>query len=197
VATEQELVCFILLGRSPTMRELGGQDTYSFFPPHIQIYAEDRYLGDATVLTSIYELAMSTWNLEAPARIAKTAARIAAKEVLASAIDEQDAALGALTRIILIGMMERPDFRRWETLPRWLAVARLSCPADLSSFDVRFQGGRGGSGSVIHVQQPLLRRGNVFFSFVRDLPALNGIERTQEIDQSMQKPLSVRNEIRE
>lgn len=192
--SEYELVCFFLLGRSPTMRELRGQYSHSFFPPQIQIYTGNRHLGDARILTNINSLAMTTWNLEAPARIAKTAARIAAKEVLASAVDEQDAALGALTRIILIGMMERPDFRRWETLPRWLAVARLSCPADLTSFDVKLQGGGSGSATVLHVQKPLLRRGKVFFSFVRDLPGFNGVGLREESDQSPAKAISLPSE---
>jgi len=180
--TERELVCFFLLGRSPSMRELRGESSHSFFPPRIQLYGEGRHLGDATVLSSVYDLAFSTWNLEAPARLAKMVARIAAKEAVARKIEEQDAALGALARIVLIGMLERPDFRRWETLPRWLAVARVPYPEGLTSFEVRLHGEGIPVGTTYPVQRPLVQHGNVVFSFVRDLPGFNSGKRDKEID---------------
>jgi hypothetical protein len=181
-ADEQELVCFFLLGHSPSMRELRGDYYSSFSPPQIQIYAGDRYLGDASVLTSVHSLALTTWNLEAPARIAKMAARIAAKETIARSIEKEDAALGALTRIILIGMLERPDYRRWETLPRWLAVARIPYSDELSSFDIRLHGDGVAVETRISVQRPLVQRGKVIFSFVRDLPEFNSKTMHKEID---------------
>ncbi len=178
----RELVCFFLLGRSPSMREVRGEYNSSFSPPRIRIYAGGHHLGDAVILTNVQGLAINTWNIEAPARIAKMAARIAAKEVVARQIEEQDEALGALARIILIGLLERPDFRRWETLPHWLAVARLPFPDGLSSFDVRLQGAGIILGATIPVQQPFVQRGNVIFSFVRDLPKFNSLEMNKEID---------------
>lgn len=180
--TERELVCFFLLGRSPSMGELRGEYVNFFHPPWIQLYGDGRHLGDATILTSVHDLALTTWNLGTPARLAKMAARIAAKEVVAREIEEQDAALGALTRIILIGMLERPDFRRWETLPRWLAVARVPYPADLTSFDVRLHGEGIPVGTTLLVQRPLVQHGNVVFSFVRDLPGFNSRKINKEID---------------
>lgn len=176
VAAEQELVCFFLLGHSPTMREVRGSYSRHHLPPRIKLYDSDRYLGDAAILTSISELALTTWRLGAAARIAKSAARIAAKEATARAFAKQNDAMGAVARIILIGMLERPDFRRWETLPRWLAVARVSCSPELTSFDVRLEGGEYGPETKVTVQRPLVRRGNVFFSFVRDLPGFNSSE---------------------
>lgn len=178
----QELICFFLIGSSPSMRDVRSTRNDSFSSPQITIYAKGKSLGKATILGSIYNLAVTTWNVEAPARLAKMVARIAAKEAMAVAIEQQDEALGALARIILIGMLERPDFRRWETLPRWLGVARLPCPADLSSFDVHIQGGEHSTENTITVQQPFIRRGNVFFSFVRDLPGFNALKMKKEID---------------
>ncbi len=178
-ATGQELVCFFLLGHSPTMREVRNSQSHFFLPPRIKLYDGDHYLGEGTVLTSTADLALTTWRLGAAARFAKSAARIAAKEATARALDEQDEALGALARIILIGLLERPDFRRWETLPRWLAVARVPCSSDLSSFDVRFEGGGYGPDTVITVQRPLVKKGNVFYSFVRDLPGFNTAEKLE------------------
>jgi len=173
IAAEQELVCFFLLGHSPTMREVRNSYSRHSIPPLIKLYDGDRYLGDGAILTSSSELALTTWRLGAAARIVKSAARIAAKEATARAIEKQDEALGAIARIILIGLLERPDFRRWETLPRWLAIARVSCSPELTSFDVRLEGGDYGTGTTITVQRPLVRRGKVFFSFVRDIPGFN------------------------
>ncbi len=171
--TERELVCFFLLGRSPSIRELRGENFSAYSPPRIQLYADDRYLGEATVLSNVYDLALTTWNIEAPARIAKMAARIAAKEIIAQEVEKQDAALGALTRIILIGMLERPDFRRWETLPRWLAVARVPYPDEYTGFTVKLSGSAASSASTMQIHNPLVQRGNIVFSFVRDLPGFN------------------------
>ena len=180
---ERELVCFFLLGRSPSMRDV--RANYSnFYPPRIQLYAGAKHLGDATILTSVHSLALTTWNLEGPARIAKMAARIAAKEVLARKLEKQDEALGALARIILIGFLERPDFRRWETLPLWLAVARVPYPEDLVSFDIKLHGEGIAMGTGLTVQTPLIQRGNVVFSFVRDLPGFNERKVNKEIDKS-------------
>jgi tetratricopeptide (TPR) repeat protein len=177
----RELVCFFLLGRSPSMRDV--RANYSnYYPPRIQLYAGETHLGDARILTSVHNMAISTWNIEGPARIAKTAARIAAKEVLARKLEKQDEALGALARIILIGLLERPDFRRWETLPLWLAVARVPYPEDLVSFDIRLNGQGIPMGTGITVDQPLVQRGNVVFSFVRDLPDFNKRKMNKEID---------------
>ncbi len=170
---QQELVCFVLLGHSPTGMEMRGQFDMTFYQPVIRIYAENKYLGDATVLTSISRLAFTTWNLESSARIAKMAARIAAKEAMARSLEDQDALLGALTRIILIGMLEGPDLRRWETLPRWLAVARIPYSGELTALEVRFSGTVPGIGENIRVQRPLVKRGNILFTFVRDLPGFN------------------------
>lgn len=179
---QHELVCFFLIGRSPTMREVRKEGDSSFLSPQIKLFAGGKLLGNATILTNVYSLARITWNLDAPTRIAKMAARIAAKEAIAVAIEKKDAALGALTRIILIGMLEDPDLRRWETLPHWLAVAKVPCPANLTSFDVTIQGGENITGYTLTVQQPVVRRGNVYFSFVRDLPGFNSIKIKKEID---------------
>ncbi len=177
----RELVCFFLLGRSPSMRDVRANYSH-YYPPRIQLYAGRTHLGDASILTSVHTLAISTWNIEGPARIAKTAARIAAKEVLARKLEKQDEALGALARIILIGLLERPDFRRWETLPLWLAVARVPYPGDLGSLEVRLTGQGVPMGTSITVDQPMVQRGNVVFSFVRDLPDFNKRKMNKEID---------------
>lgn len=177
-----ELICFFLIGSSPSMRDIRRTVNDSFSPPQISIYVNGAMLGEAAILDNIYTLAVKSWNVEAPARVAKMAARIAAKEAMAVTLEHQDETLGALARIVLIGMLERPDFRRWETLPHWLGIARVPCPADLTSFDVHVQEGGQITESSIPVQRPLVRRGNIFFSFVRDLPGFNSLTVKKEID---------------
>ena len=73
-------------------------------------------------------------------------------------------------RLILVGILEQPDLRRWETLPRWLQVARVPCPADLTSFDVVFKNHQGVTTRTVSVTEPLARRRNTFVSYCRDLP---------------------------
>lgn len=178
--TDRELVCFFFLGRSPSMHEVRGDYRYSFSPPRIQIYANEQYLGDAAILTSVQDLAMRTWNIEAPARMAKMAARIAAKETLARQFHGRNGDMGALIRLILIGLLEQQDFRRWETLPQWLAVARVPFPMGCSAFDVKVQSSGTTTGTTIAVRHPVVQRGNVVFSFVRDLPGFNSVKMNKE-----------------
>jgi hypothetical protein len=72
--------------------------------------------------------------------------------------------------------MERPDIRRWETLPRWLQVARVPCPPDLDSFDVVLKTFNGVTIRTIHVEKPITRRRNTFVSFCRDIvPAASSV----------------------
>ncbi len=96
--------------------------------------------------------------------MAKDAARIATKEAIASTLESQNDGLGDLVRFLLFAM-EAPDNRRWETLPRWLAVARVPCPAGLEHYTVVFNNGA----PPKTVTQPLARRGNLLISFCRDL----------------------------
>ena len=57
----------------------------------------------------------------------------------------------------------------WETLPRYLQVARVTCPTDLTEFDLVFKTSGGSTVRTMHITQPIQRRRNILVSIVRDL----------------------------
>ena len=165
-----ELVCFILLGgmRGTAIRPAGHLVDK---PLHAEIRAGGQLLGRSHNLSDALDLAFTTEQKQAAKKLAKTAARVAVKETVAYQIERENEVLGELVRLILIGLFEQPDTRRWETLPRWLQVARVPCPADLSSFDVDIKNSAGATVRHLTVTQPLTHRHRTFVSVVRDLPS--------------------------
>lgn len=132
-----------------------------------EIYARGQFLGTARVLTDIASLRELHQEKMAGRRMAKTVARIALKEAIAGAIAVHNKDLGDTVRFLLFAM-ETPDGRTWRTLPRLLAVARVPCPADLTSFDVVFRSYRGTR--RITVLAPMARKDRAIVSFCRDVP---------------------------
>jgi hypothetical protein len=162
-----ELVCFVFAGRSPhgetVSRPYAGAETYA------EIYAGGKMLGRSYILADTVDLAFTTEQKEAIRKMVKTAARIAAKETISYQIEQNNELLGALVRLVLIGFLEQPDVRRWETLPRWLQVARVPCPPDLKEFEVVFRNTYGVETRRVTVTHPLIRRRATFVSFCRDI----------------------------
>ncbi len=161
-AAGMELVVFVAMGRLPPG---DASDADEGEPaPAAEIFAGERRLGAARVFNSTARLLEDTKARLAAIQMAKDAARIAAKEAIASTLESQNDGLGDLVRFLLFAM-EAPDNRRWETLPRWLAVARVPCPAGLENYTVVFNNGA----PPKTITQPLARQGNLFISFCRDL----------------------------
>jgi tetratricopeptide (TPR) repeat protein len=161
-----ELVCFIAMGRMPT-GEIHG-DFYSRFPPYAEIYHNDEYLGRSYPFANTAALMDESQRRLAAIQLAKDATRIATKVAIAETMKQQNDALGALIFLALFAM-EAPDTRCWETLPLWLEVARVPCPADLKSFTVVFKSATGAILGKKVISAPLSRRGNIFISFCRDV----------------------------
>ncbi|MFH0907252.1 MAG: hypothetical protein V1929_00615 [bacterium] len=166
----QELVCFVMTGRSPRGSDLQqghrwAADTASF----AEIRHEGQVLGRSYTLADTVDLAFTTEQKEAVRKMIKTAARVAAKETIAHQVEQNDELLGALVRLVLIGMLEQPDLRRWETLPRYLQVARVPCPPDLKEFDVVFKSSNGGETGRQHITNPITHRRRMYVSFCRDI----------------------------
>ena len=167
----RELVCFVMAGRSPRGEDLENNLRGLELPVYAEIRAGDRVLGRSYTLTDIHALAYATAQKDALRKAAKTAARIALKETVAHQVGKNDEMLGALVGLVLIGIFEQPDYRRWETLPRWLQVARVPCPTDLTEFDVIFRNSGGAEISRKHMTGPFPRNGHVQVVVVRDVPS--------------------------
>lgn len=165
-----ELVCFVLLDRAPRGYDRWSDHWRPGLPTYATLSCNGQELGRSFNLSDTVELAFTTDQLEALRKAAKSVSRVVLKEVIAGQVEQKDEALGELVRFILIGLLEQPDVRRWETLPRWLQVARVPCPPDLTSFDVQLKNAAGYTYRTIHVEKPIMRRRNTFVSFCRDLP---------------------------
>ncbi len=150
-----ELVCFFGLGRM-----LSGSAWEE--PPRVEIHTRGARLGAGWVLAHTTRLMAESESRMAARRFSKTVARIAVKESIASALERENEAVGALARLILFSM-ETPDLRCWETLPKWMGVARVPCPADLTSFELRVSNGR-----TITVSSRIARRDRTFVAVCRD-----------------------------
>lgn len=161
-----ELVCFITLGRMP-VGEIQN-DFYAQLPPYAEIYCNETYLGRSYPLANTAALMEASQRRLAAIQLAKDATRIATKAAISEAVKQQNDTLGALVFLALFAM-EAPDDRCWETLPLWLEVARVPCPADLQSYTVVFKSAAGATLGHKVVTTPLTRRGPIFISFCRDL----------------------------
>ena len=172
-----ELVCFVLLGRSAKGADAWDPNWKPGQPMYAEIYCKGERLGRSYNLADTVDLAFATDQIEAVRKMIKTVGRVAVKEAIASSIEANDnELLGELVRFVLIGLLERPDVRRWETLPRWLQVARVPCPPDLESFDVVLKTFNGVTIRTLHVEKPISRRRNTFVSFCRDIvPATSAV----------------------
>lgn len=165
-----ELVCFVMMGHAPRGGQVWKDDFDLSGTGYAEIYAGDRLLGRSYTLTDTMDLAFTTEQKEMAKRMVKSVARIAAKESIAYQIEKDNQLLGELVRFVLIGLLEQPDTRRWETLPRYLQVARVPCPPDLSHFTIVYRSSSGVERRREELSAPLQRRGNLLVSFCRDLP---------------------------
>ncbi len=166
-----ELVCFVSIGRAPRETDTWGEQWKAGSPMYAEIYHKGKLLGRSYNLADTVEMAFTTEQIEAVRKAVKTVGRVVLKEVIAASVEQStNEDVGELVRFVLIGLLEQPDVRRWETLPRWLQVARVSCPPGIQEYDVVFKNAYGGVMSRKHVSEPITRRRNTYVSFCRDLP---------------------------
>lgn len=163
-----ELICFVLTGRTPPADTNPALLEAFSFPTHAEIYHHGQMLGRSYMLADTGELARKTAEKEALRQALKTGARVAVKAGLAVLAEQQKDGLGSLVFGALMAL-EEPDVRRWETLPQYLQVARVSCPTDLQEFDIVLKTSGGATVRTVHVTQPIQRRRNIFVAIVRDL----------------------------
>jgi len=167
-----ELVVFILLGDNFTLPSAQSKSGTKQKCDYAEIMLKGRRLGRSFPLADTQALFVETERLEALRKAVKSGTRFVFKEMLAEAAAQsaENDAVGDVVRFLLYGLLGHPDTRRWETLPRQLHVARVSCPPDLESFTVVVRNGRGGLIRTYEVRVPLQRRRSLWISVVRDLP---------------------------
>ncbi|HMO50356.1 MAG TPA: hypothetical protein PKE26_08200 [Kiritimatiellia bacterium] len=163
----RELVVFVLVGRSPRGEELLNPRYPLRAPGYAEIVVDGQTVGRSYALADTIDLAFTTKEKDAFKETAKTISRIAAKEVIAYQIDKENELLGALFRIIMIGVLEQPDVRRWETLPRSLQVARVPLPETPETIEVLFRTGSAANRRLT-LPSELPRNGRTSIYVVRD-----------------------------
>ena len=173
-APQSELVCLILMGRAPD--PLCRRECAWGGAPYADITAGSNWLGRSYVLADVAQLAEATAKRRAAMQAAKFAMRVAVKAAIWNGVRHVNRDLGDLLEFLFI-VSELPDDRYWETLPQWLEVARVPCPAGLTSFDVSFRDSAGRLCSTLTVRQPIARDGRVFFAVCRDIPPAEPLPR--------------------
>jgi hypothetical protein len=166
--TGHELIVGLQLGRSRGTAWGTAAPNHSA-PLYAEIHADGVYLGRTYTLSDTASLRAETERVRALREAAKSVTRIAIKEGIAVAVESNNENLGGLVRFILIGLLEQPDLRRWETLPRWFQIARVPAPAGLDAYTVVLKGRHGQTLRSFEVREPLQRRRHQTVSFVRDL----------------------------
>jgi hypothetical protein len=131
------LVCIILLGRigDYSMSWPRGSET----TPIVTLSYNGKELGKAVTLADLGGLAAESEKQLALKKAAKTGARVAAKVAVVDSVSEDHEVMGFLLYLLLFSM-EQPDFRHWETLPRFINVARVPCPPNLKTLELSVEG---------------------------------------------------------
>ncbi|MCX7818063.1 MAG: hypothetical protein N2652_02475 [Kiritimatiellae bacterium] len=161
-----ELICFVLLGE--LMPAAGG--IFRPSPGYVDIRIGGHPAGRSWPLADVAVLSALTEERLAAMRAAKTVARVMLKDVIAGVIEDStnNSGLGDLVRLIWIGLLERPDLRRWETLPRSLQVARVRCPPRWEPIEVVYRAANGATLGTVTIAAAPPRRRDRFVMLVHD-----------------------------
>ncbi len=165
-----ELVVGLQFGRAPGDTGRLGHRGGAQPGIYAEIYIDGQYAGRTYPLTDIAYLRAETERIRALRDAARAITRIVIKEGIAQAVESKnDAWAGDLVRFILFGLLEQPDTRRWETLPRWFHIGRVHAPADLDRYTVKVKTAEGRTLRTFEVENPMHRRRQQWVSFHRDL----------------------------
>ena len=160
-----ELVCFVGFGNNGPVYAHATEQAAGY----AELYYKGTYLGRSCLLADTAQLEAETEKVDSTRKSAKTATRVVIKEGAAEMIGQStDEVWGELARVLLIGLLERPDVRHWQSLPRRLHVARVPCPPGLDEYDVVFKNANGYTTDTLHVEQPLQKHRTTYVSFCRD-----------------------------
>jgi hypothetical protein len=116
-------------------------------PPDVEVHVNGALAGRAVLLTDVSRLYRETQRREAAMKVAKTATRVAIKEIAATQVSKRNEGLGLLLWLALFAL-EQEDLRRWETLPLWLVAARVPAPPACREVRLIFRQ----NGALVHEQ---------------------------------------------
>lgn len=170
-AWKRDLVCFIGIGVLGQARNsMSDWRNYHRWgvQPYADIYINGVLAGRSVPLNDTKQLHEASQSRVAAAKAAKTIVRTGIKFAVANAVSERNDALGALLWILLIGL-ENEDTRRWETLPRWLHVARVPCPETISEVKVVLRATDGTAVEEHVLPPPQARSSQMAVTFTRAL----------------------------
>ncbi len=160
-----QLICFLATGSMKGVGKLGQLSCWQE-GSYAEIHAGEKYLGRTHLLSDVGVLHNAAEKGKEGRKTVKTITRIILKEVLVQAVATKDEDLAELLRVILIEL-EVPDYRHWETLPRYLHVARVNCPDDLQSYSIVMKDRSGKIVSSKDITGPITRSGERLVSFCR------------------------------
>lgn len=158
----EELVFVALVGSAP-------QSPYAArstgVPPSGTLRVNGTSETPVIALSDTHRLSAETLDAEAAARTAKTLSRIAVKEAIAQGIggNSKNDVTTDFIRLILIGLLEQPDTRIWQSLPHWLMVGRIPIAAPPETVEFRL------NGRSYTPELAPVRYGSLWFSMVRVL----------------------------
>ncbi|MBU0485953.1 MAG: hypothetical protein KKB30_15730 [Proteobacteria bacterium] len=176
---ETEIVIFAELGRAPD--KIPGNivvpPTIRFsFPQYRNDYDNDYFIDlihpekkgqISKTTTEVREVLVTSLEARAKSMIVKETARVAIKEALAQAIEENNgAAAGALTRAILF-LSEEPDTRGWETLPAEFALLRIRLHPGTHDLVIAIKDYYGNTIEKIDLPEVKLYPGQNFFKAIK------------------------------
>jgi tetratricopeptide (TPR) repeat protein len=133
-----DLVCLLGIGAVGPAKGTDWHNSRWGTHPYAEIFVNGVLAGRSVPLDDTLQLHAATQARLAAAKATKTIVRTGMKFAIANAVSERNDGLGTLVWMLLIAL-ETEDLRRWETLPRWLHAARVSCPNTITSVRVVFK----------------------------------------------------------
>ncbi len=157
---DHELICIVMMGRVADYSSrppTGGRQE-----PTVGILYDDKMLGYAYNMVDLSYLAALSEQQVILKTGVKTTGRVVGKCMVVDAVSDHNEWAGLATWMILF-MLEQPDFRHWETLPRFINVGRISCPDGLDYIELSISGVK----HSYRLSSPIKQRGVLFISFDR------------------------------
>ncbi len=122
--------------------DINARISFPFYPesykrePGITVFANAQVLDTQLVHTRLLPIARSALAKRGKSVAARHALRLVAKNQIANQLEDQDALVGGIARLLFL-VLEQADTRSWETLPAWLSLVRAEVPTGIDSVNVQ------------------------------------------------------------